>query len=70
MEPAKLRASQDYAREKGYPVLEHVLLPRFKAFTAVAKTLRGSVLDVCDATLMFEGPIPTAKTALSGECST
>jgi 1-acyl-sn-glycerol-3-phosphate acyltransferase len=70
VDAAKLRASQDYARERGYPVLEHVLLPRFKAFTAVAHALRGSVQDVCDATLMFDGPIPTAKTALSGECST
>lgn len=68
--PEKHVVSQEYARTNGYPVLNNLLLPRTKAFIALVEELRGNVDSICDATLMFDGPIPSAKTVLSGECST
>lgn len=68
--PAKLANSQEYARKMGMPHLEHVLLPRMKAFLSVLDVVRSGVEDLCDVTLMFEGPIPSAKHILFGRCPT
>lgn len=68
--PEKLATSQAYAARTGRPTLAHVLLPRFKAFLSVMREVRADVTDMCDVTLMFEGPVPRAPHVLAGTCNT
>jgi lysophosphatidic acid acyltransferase / lysophosphatidylinositol acyltransferase len=67
---AKQANAQEYARKMGYPHLTHVLLPRFKAFTSLLGVVRGSLDEVCDVTLMFDGSVPRADHILTGRSST
>lgn len=67
---ASLVYSQTFAREKGYPIFNQVLTPRFKAFTAVVPTLRDTLDGILDLTLMFEGSTPNMSTVLTGNATT
>ncbi|MBM4355613.1 MAG: lysophospholipid acyltransferase family protein, partial [Deltaproteobacteria bacterium] len=49
--PAKLLASQEFARTKLLPVMRHVLVPRTKGFVATLEGLKGHVHAVYDFTI-------------------
>jgi len=51
--PAKLKLSQDFAKKKDLPVLQNVLLPRLKGFTATVHALRDAVPAIYDLTIMY-----------------
>ncbi len=57
--PSKLEGSRKYARQKGLPELEHVLLPRTKGFVATFLALRDHVDAVYDVTIGYEDGFPT-----------
>lgn len=63
---AKLRSSQEYARQKHYPVLNKVLLPRPKGFITTVNTLREHVEAVIDTTLCYQPVLPTIPNILRG----
>ncbi|OFZ18623.1 MAG: hypothetical protein A2X94_01655 [Bdellovibrionales bacterium GWB1_55_8] len=65
--PAKLASSQKYARQKGLPILEHVLTPRTKGFTAAMKGLRSQAHAVYDLTIVYEGEVPSLLHVLTGK---
>jgi len=60
--PVKLEQSQAFAKEKGLPQLQHVLLPRIKGLLATLEGLRHGSLDaVLDVTICWSapaGPLP------------
>lgn len=66
----KLERSRQFAISKNEPVLNHVLYPRFKAFTTVIGTMRDNFDGVIDATFIYEGLALSLKDALSGKAST
>ena len=67
MKPDKFAASQAYAKRKGLPVLEHVLLPRGKGIHASLQGLEGYLQAVYDLTIIYEGEAPTiAQMFLNG----
>lgn len=68
--PDKLERSQAYAVSKKLQPLNHVLFPRFKAFTAIVTMLRDDFDGIVDATFMFEGDVPTVKSVLAGTSNT
>jgi len=53
--PKKKKASQEYAKQKGYTVFEHVMLPRPKGFTTSIRCLEGTIQYVYDVTLAYSG---------------
>lgn len=53
--PKKLAESQDYAKKKDLPVLQHVLLPRTKGFVATIAELRDELDAVYDVTYAYSG---------------
>ncbi len=57
--PDRLEESQAFARERGLPVLEHVLTPRTKGFTATVQGLREHVDAVYDVTIGYEEGVPS-----------
>jgi 1-acyl-sn-glycerol-3-phosphate acyltransferase len=59
MKPDKFAASQAYAKRKGLPVLNHVLLPRGKGVHASLQGLEGHLQAVYDLTIIYEGVAPT-----------
>lgn len=59
LKPEKLESSQDYARRKGYPVMQHVLIPRGKGFYASLMGMEGVIHAVYDLTFRYEGGIPS-----------
>lgn len=50
----KLQDSQDFAKRRDLPPLQHVLQPRTKGFVAAATALRGHVAAVYDITLGYQ----------------
>lgn len=61
MTPKKLKESQDYQKEKGYPVWNNVLLPRHRGFTLALNSLMGVITHISEITIWYEGykkPIP------------
>lgn len=62
----KLANSQKYSRVNGFPVFDHVLLPRFKGFQALMPELRRHIEYVVDGTLIFDGPKPSMTTVMNG----
>ncbi len=57
----KIADSIAFARSKGLPELQHVLLPRTKGLVATMAGLRGSLDSVLDVTLCWDkpaGPLP------------
>ena len=59
LKPDKLKESQDYARRKGLPVMERVMIPRGKGFYASMQGLEGMLHAAYDLTFIYEGPIPS-----------
>jgi 1-acyl-sn-glycerol-3-phosphate acyltransferase len=59
MKPAKLAASQAYAKAKGLEVFDHVLMPRSKGIHASLQGLSGHLASVYDITIQYLGPIPS-----------
>jgi len=55
----KLEKGQAYAREKGLPILNHLLVPRTKGFTASVAGLRSHLDAVYDVTIGYEEGVPT-----------
>lgn len=66
----KREYSRRYAELKGLTPTDNVLLPRYKAFTAIVTTLRDHIDSVVDATFMYEADEPTIKSTLAGTAST
>ena len=64
--PAKLARSQAYAREKGLPVLQRVLVPRSKGFAASVQGLHGHADAVYDLTIAYPQGIPGIWQLLNG----
>lgn len=65
--PKKLAEAQAYAKERGLPVLEHVLLPRTKGFVFSVLGLRQHLDVVYDLTLGYETePPPTLLDCFAG----
>lgn len=58
LKPDKLKSSQDYARRKGLPQMERVLIPRGKGFYASLNGLEGVLNSAYDLTFKYEGEIP------------
>lgn len=65
--PQKILASQEFARSRGLPVMNHALIPRPKGFTATLSALRDRLDAVYDMTIKYEGHIPTFWELLSGQ---
>ncbi|KAG8377726.1 hypothetical protein BUALT_Bualt08G0062700 [Buddleja alternifolia] len=51
--------SQKFADENGFPVLEHVLLPKTRGFHACLEILRGSFDAVYDVTIAYKNQCPS-----------
>lgn len=64
--PEKVVQSQEHAKERGFPLLNHVLLPRPKGFAATVEGLRGHIDAVYDVTLGYEGGVPTLGQFVKG----
>lgn len=65
--PEKLKRSQEYAREKGIPLLDRVMIPRTKGFTAAMTGLRSRADAVYDLTIRYEGSVPTLADLVTGK---
>jgi len=68
----KMKASQDFARKRGIPVLHHHLIPRSKGFTFTMSRLdKDRINTVYDVTLVagLEGAAPTLTEVLNGRAS-
>jgi len=57
--PAKVVKSQQFASERGFQPLNHVLFPRTKGFVATVQTLRGHLDAVYDVTIGYVDGVPT-----------
>ncbi|KAL9244145.1 hypothetical protein vseg_017951 [Gypsophila vaccaria] len=55
----KCKKSQKFAVENGFPVMNHVLLPKTKGFFACLNTLRSSLDAVYDVTIAYKHNCPT-----------
>lgn len=56
----KIKQGQEFAKERGLPVLNHVLIPRTKGFVATVQGLRGHTVDVVyDVTVGYEVKPPS-----------
>lgn len=51
----KLADSQNHARESGYPVWNHVMLPRHRGFVLAVNSQKGAVRVIHEMTLAYEG---------------
>ena len=65
--PDKIEASQRYAREKNYPLLHQVLLPRPKGFTAAVHGLRAHVDAVLDISIYYSQRPPFVSAVVLGK---
>lgn len=59
MKPDKFAASRAYAKRKGLPVLDRVLLPRGKGIHASLQGLEGYLQSVYDLTIVYDGGAPS-----------
>ncbi|CAN6459829.1 unnamed protein product [Victoria cruziana] len=55
----KCLRSQKFAKENGFPILKHVLLPKTKGFTTCLEVLRNSLDAVYDVTIAYKPRCPT-----------
>ena len=69
IKPEKLKRSQKFAREKGLPVLENVLLPRTKGFAASVQGLSGHAKAVYDVTIGYPAGPPNLWQMASGKAT-
>lgn len=51
----KKKASQEYAKAKGYPVWENVLLPKYRGFCTALDSMKDTFQTIRDVTIQFEG---------------
>lgn len=63
----KIAASHEYAREKGLPLLDHVLLPRTKGFVATLEGLKDHVQAVYDVTIGYVEGVPSLWQYITGQ---
>jgi len=66
--PQKLKRSQNYASKKGFPMFQHVMLPRTRGFVAAVQGLGSQADAVYDLTLAFEGEAPSVWRFFRGDC--
>lgn len=66
LKPKKLAASQQFARERGWRVPKHTLVPRTKGFVASVIGLRTYATAVYDVTIAYGGGVPTLWQYLCG----
>jgi len=62
----KREKSQQYAKDKGLPKLDHVLLPRTKGFVASVQGLRDHVRAIYDITLGYAEGVPNLWQFIEG----
>ncbi|XP_011498819.1 PREDICTED: 1-acyl-sn-glycerol-3-phosphate acyltransferase gamma-like [Ceratosolen solmsi marchali] len=60
--PEKAEASQQFAKERGLPILKHHLTPRTRGFTASIPNLRGKVGAIYNIQLAFKPSDPIKPT--------
>jgi 1-acyl-sn-glycerol-3-phosphate acyltransferase len=65
--PLKQKASQEFSRDRGWPELHYVLVPRTKGFSAAAHGLRHHVKAVYDVTIGYVGSPPGLWQLISGQ---
>lgn len=53
--PSIVGRSHDYCKQLGVPLLQHVLVPRYKGMMLAVSNLRGQVKEVIDMTIAFAG---------------
>jgi len=63
--PAKHKASLEFAESRGLPRLEHHLIPRTKGFALTAEHMEGSLLDL--TFVQGDGAPPTMTSLLNGK---
>lgn len=51
---SKIKRSQTFAKKNNLPVLEHVMLPRAKGFTATMEGIEGRIAAIYDFTIAYE----------------
>jgi 1-acyl-sn-glycerol-3-phosphate acyltransferase len=51
----KLADAQEYSRTNGYPVWNHVLLPRHRGFSLAVNALKGGIRMIHEITIAYEG---------------
>lgn len=66
IKPHKLERSRDFARRRGFPVLDNVLLPRPKGFVVTVERMRDRVDGVYDLTIGYPQGIPTLGQFIRG----
>ncbi len=64
--PEKIARSQSFARERGFDLLEHVLTPRTRGFTAAVQGLGEHVTAVYDLTIGYAEGVPTLWQYIKG----
>lgn len=52
---SKLLSSQQYAKQKGYPVWNHIMLPRHRGFVVTVNALASLVRTILSVTVQYEG---------------
>jgi len=65
--PKKLAEAADYAAAKGLAPLRHLIFPRTKGFTLTVDSLRDHLDAVYDATIGYEGGVPSIQQWCRGE---
>lgn len=66
--PAKRLISQNYSREKGYPLLDRVVVPRTKGLIATIQGLQDGLDSLLDVTIHYSGGTPpTLATIARGQ---
>jgi len=63
----KLKRSQDFSLRNGFPVLNHVLVPRTRGFVASFTALRPRADAVYDATIGYEQDVQSLWRVFKGE---
>jgi 1-acyl-sn-glycerol-3-phosphate acyltransferase len=64
---AKIRASADWAVERGLEPTRHVLIPRTKGFVASVEGLGGHLHAIYDFTIGYVGGVPTLWQHITGQ---
>lgn len=65
--PKKLAQAAEYAASRGLAPLQHLIFPRTKGFTLTIDALRGHFDAVYDATIGYEGGVPSIKQWCRGD---
>jgi len=65
--PTKVESAQAYARKRGLPTTDHVLVPRTKGFVASVQGLRSHIDAVYDVTIGYEKGVPSLWQYIKGQ---